>query len=56
MTEDQKETYSKWRKLVNMSPSELQKFIDSDEGKVAGLSKEEASKLNEMVDDLLNGC
>ena len=46
MTEDQKETYSKWKSLVNMSPSELKKFIDSDEGKVAGLSKEEASKLN----------
>jgi hypoxanthine phosphoribosyltransferase len=46
MTEEQKQLYKDWKKLVNMSPSELKKFLDSDEGKVAGLSKEEASKLN----------
>lgn len=46
MTEEQKELYKDWKKLVNMSSSELKKFLDSDDGKVAGLSKEEASKLN----------
>lgn len=44
MTEDQKEKYKKWKELVNMTPSELQKFLDSEDGKVAGLSREEASK------------
>lgn len=42
--EQKKEKYNKWKTLVNMSSSELEKFITSDEGKVAGLSKEEASK------------
>ena len=44
LTDEQKETYKTWRKLVNMSIGELQKFYDSEEGKEAGLSKEEASK------------
>ena len=40
--EEKKEIYAKWRKLVNMSKSELQKFYDSEEGKQAGLTPEEA--------------
>jgi hypothetical protein len=43
--QDKKETYKKWKDLVNMSASELKKFMDSDEGKEAGLSKQEADKL-----------
>lgn len=43
MTEEQKEKYKKWKELVNMTPSELQKFLDSEDGKVAGLSRKEAS-------------
>jgi 2'-5' RNA ligase len=39
-----KETYSKWKSLVNMSKSELQKFYNSQEGKEAGLSPSEAKK------------
>lgn len=31
-----------WRKLVNMSPSELQKFMDSPGGRAAGLSRSAA--------------
>jgi len=42
--EDKKEIYAKWRKLVNMSKSELQKFYDSEEGKQAGLTPEEAKE------------
>ena len=38
------EQYKKWKKLINMSPSEIQSFIDSKEGKSAGLSRKEASK------------
>ena len=38
----QKETYAKWKSLVNMTPSALQKFMNSDEGKDAGLTKKEA--------------
>lgn len=36
--------YSEWRRLVNMSYSDLKKFYDSEEGKKAGLSSSEASK------------
>ena len=42
--EEKKEIYAKWRKLVNMSKSELQKFYDSEEGKQAGLTPEEAKE------------
>ena len=38
------EQYKKWKKLINMSPSEIQSFLDSQEGKSAGLSRKEASK------------
>ncbi len=44
-TEEELEQYKKWKKLINMSPSELEKFIDSEDGKIAGLSRSEASKL-----------
>jgi hypothetical protein len=40
-----KEKWEKWNKLVNMSASELKKFMDSQFGKQAGLKKKEASKL-----------
>jgi RimK family alpha-L-glutamate ligase len=36
--------YKRWRSLVNMGPKELSNFIDSDEGKEAGLSRKEAGK------------
>lgn len=39
-----KETYKKWKSLVNMSKSELEKFYNSQEGKDAGLSSQEASE------------
>lgn len=43
---DQKrETYKKWKSLVNMSKSELKKFYDSDEGKTAGLRESEARSM-----------
>ena len=38
------ETYTKWKNLVNMSKSELEKFYNSQEGKDAGLSTSEASE------------
>ena len=44
ITDEQKETYKKWKELVNMSRSELEKFYNSEEGKVAGLSPSEAKK------------
>jgi hypothetical protein len=40
-----KETYDKWKSLVNMTYSELNKFYDSEEGKEAGLSSKEADEL-----------
>jgi len=42
---DSKETYEKWKTLVNMSKGELEKFYHSKEGEEAGLSDEEAKKL-----------
>lgn len=39
-----KETYKKWKSLVNMSKGELEKFYDSPEGKDAGLSPREANE------------
>jgi hypothetical protein len=45
ITDEKKETYKKWKSLVNMSSSELNKFLDSEEGKVAGLSRKEANEL-----------
>jgi predicted ABC-type ATPase len=42
--EDHDEIYKKWRRLVNMSASEIEAFYKSDEGKEAGLSVEEAHK------------
>ena len=45
---ENKETYNKWKSLVNMSKSELQKFYDSKEGKEAGLSAGEAK--SEVID------
>lgn len=40
--DDHKETYAKWKSLVNMSKSELEKFYNSEEGKVAGMKPSEA--------------
>ncbi len=42
LDDDQKETYQKWKKLVNMSRSELESFYNSEEGKVAGLTPAQA--------------
>lgn len=39
-----KETYAKWKLLVNMSKGELEKFYNSQEGKDAGLSTSEANE------------
>jgi hypothetical protein len=33
-----------WRSLINMSKKELEEFYNSEEGKSAGMSKEEAAK------------
>lgn len=41
---EKKERYAKWKKLVNMSKSELEAFYNSEEGKAAGLSAGEAAK------------
>lgn len=42
--DDKKETYKKWKSLVNMSKSELQRFYESQDGKKAGLKASEAKK------------
>lgn len=39
-----RQDYKRWRKLVNMPSSTLEKFLGTDEGKKAGLSPKEAKK------------
>jgi len=41
---ENKETYSKWKSLVNMSSSELERFYNSEEGKKAGLTPQQANQ------------
>ena len=43
LTEDEQQRYRKWKKLINMSGTEIKKFLDSDEGKEAGLSRKESA-------------
>lgn len=43
MDDDKKEKYKKWKKLINMSANEIQKFLDSEDGKEAGLSRKESA-------------
>jgi len=46
LTNDEKnEIYAKWRKLINMSRSELERFYESSEGKVAGLTPAQANAM-----------
>lgn len=42
--QNETQIYQKWSNLVNMSASEVEDFYDSEEGKVAGLSQEEAKE------------
>lgn len=44
LDEDQKEKYAKWKKLVNMSASEIERFMNTQLGKEAGLSRKEAQE------------
>jgi hypothetical protein len=45
MTQAEREKlWPKWRKLVNMSASQIEAFMDTPEGQAAGLSREEASE------------
>lgn len=44
-TAEELDTYNKWKELVNMSAVEIQEFLDSEEGKEAGLKRSEASEL-----------
>ena len=36
--------WSNWKSWINMSASEIKKFLDSNQGKEAGLSRKEAKK------------
>jgi hypothetical protein len=39
---DKNDIYTRWKRLVNMSPKELEDFMKTEEGKAAGLSASEA--------------
>jgi DNA polymerase III sliding clamp (beta) subunit (PCNA family) len=41
---DRKEIYTKWKGLVNMTASELEKYYNSEDGKTSGLTESEAQK------------
>ena len=43
--ENKKEVYDEWKTLLNMSASELKKFLETEDGKKAGLTKEKADEL-----------
>lgn len=38
-----REVWEEWRELVNMTPAELRSFLETDDGKEAGLSRSEAA-------------
>ena len=42
--EQVRKDYQRWRQLVNMSSSTLEKFLDTKEGREAGLTRKEAKK------------
>lgn len=44
LTLEKQNIYSKWKHLVNMSKSELEKFYNSKEGKEAGLTPSESKE------------
>jgi hypothetical protein len=37
-------TWSQWRSWINMSPTEIERFLNSEQGKEAGLSRKEAKQ------------
>jgi len=39
-----KELWPKWRRLINMTPREIRSFLDTAQGKVAGLSRQQAKR------------
>lgn len=41
---EREELFSNWKKWINMSAGDIKKFMDSEEGKDAGLSKGEADR------------
>ena len=43
-TEPNEDSWNTWRKLVNMSAKDINKFYDSDDGKDAGMKKKDADK------------
>lgn len=43
-SEDRRELWMKWRELVNMTPRQIERFMETPEGKSAGLSRKEASE------------
>ena len=53
--EEKDALYKEWQKLVNMSGKEIQSFLDSDEGKEAGLSRKEAGKAGSSGGKITSG-
>ena len=51
----EKQIYRKWKKLINMSANEIQKFLDSDNGKKAGLSRKEAKTAGASGNKITSG-
>jgi hypothetical protein len=53
--EEKNALYKEWQKLVNMSGKEIQSFLDSEEGKEAGLSRKEAGKAGSSGGKITSG-
>jgi hypothetical protein len=44
MSQEQRDLYNSWRRLVNMTAKEIEVFLEEPEGKTAGLSRTEAAE------------
>lgn len=55
LDETKRETLKKWRELVNMSASSIQNFLDSQDGKKAGLSRKQASTAGSSGNKITSG-
>jgi RimK family alpha-L-glutamate ligase len=53
--EEKDALYKEWKKLVNMSGKEIESFLDSDDGKEAGLSRKEAGKAGSSGGKITSG-
>jgi hypothetical protein len=52
---NEEDSYAEWNKLVNMSAKEIEAFLDSEDGKDAGLSRKESSNAGSKGNKIKSG-